>query len=194
MWFSQFSRKLTSVSNSVDTETDTSNIDICSRPVQLGAVVVPPMPLLGIISMATIFLSNYVVVCYTCRPLERNWNQPRHNTFFMTLTAVTLAILICLGTVVRWVETTSISNGKGQFLCGAVSKSSHLLKALYSLLPWQPCSLKNHLILEASSFAAINARRLLLQIYSTVCSQVLNELEQCQVKKTCPRFNTKIQD
>ena len=65
----------------------------------------PLMPLLGVIAMATIFLGNYVMVCYTCRPLEHNWNQPRHNTFFMTLTAVTLAVLICLGAIVRCVVT-----------------------------------------------------------------------------------------
>ena len=50
-------------------------------------------------------------------------------------------------------------------------------KALYSLLPWEMCSIKHRLNFcgkhPAMACATINVRRLLVQISTTVCSQVL---------------------
>ena len=152
------------------------------------------MPLLGVVSMATIFLANYVMVCYTCRPLERNWNQPRHNTFFMTLTAVTLVILICLGTVVRWVTTTSRS--KGKFLCGAVSSLHNSSKRFTLYFP-------DRSVQSDTITTSLGASSHMLQLMREGCSFTYPPLSTARhwmnwsnvkLKKTCPWFNTKTQD
>ena len=79
------------------------------------------------------------------------------------------------------------------------SQSSGLLKALYTLLPGRPVHSDtiSAFLGNIQPYAAINARRLLVHISTTVYSQVLiliqlSELEQCRVKKLAQGFNTAV--
>ena len=61
-------------------------------------------------------------------------------------------VYTCINTAIAFII------GEGKFSYSAISiQSSGLLKAFYTLLPWQTCLIKHH-------HAATNARRLLVQI------------------------------
>ena len=52
------------------------------------------MPLIGAISSTIFFYSCYVIVRVACKPPSNRWKYSRTSTFYMTLTAMTLAVLI----------------------------------------------------------------------------------------------------
>ena len=59
-----------------------------------GTLVCPLMPLLGAFSMMVIFKVNYTVVTKACIPPMKRWSQSRYSSFFISLLAATLIILI----------------------------------------------------------------------------------------------------
>jgi hypothetical protein len=70
------------------------NINIIMIVFQLGTLVCPVMPLVGVISTAIFFAVNYLMVTVMCKPPVKRWNQARRNTLFLGLTAATLIVLI----------------------------------------------------------------------------------------------------
>ena len=52
------------------------------------------MPLIGALSSTTFFYSCYIVMLATCKPPLNRWKDSRTSKFYMSLTALTLAILI----------------------------------------------------------------------------------------------------
>ena len=60
---------------------------------QMSTIVNPMMPLIGAISSTIFFYSCYVIVRVACKPPSNRWKYSRTSTFYMTLTAMTLAVL-----------------------------------------------------------------------------------------------------
>ena len=75
-----------------------------------------------------------------------------------------------------------------------------VFKALYTLLPWQTCSLRHHFDFSGKHppYATLNVQRLLVHITTTVYMVrysfiQLSGLEQCRLKKLAQGFNTVVQ-
>ena len=77
----------------------------------MSTIVNPMMPLIGAISSTIFFYSCYVIVRVACKPPSNRWKDSRTSTFYMTLTAMTLAVLIVFVSLMITRSVSSLSHG-----------------------------------------------------------------------------------
>ena len=146
-------------------------------------------PYLNVISSGCFFFDVILTMLPRAR---RTWTQAMWG-----LSGISRNTYRCVSVMSRWLKTDvqRHPHQQGKFLYSAVSSPQDRSKRFTLYFPDR---LVQSDTISASlgsiqPYAAINARRLLVHISTTVYSQVLiqlNELEQCRVKKLAQGFNT----